>query len=92
MTDERIKELMGWPGNMSFTAGDMAYRIRALVVTAEREEREACAAACVTSGSVNWAWRDAEEGCANRIRERSNLKSASPMTHNNLLSIAPHLN
>lgn len=38
-----------------------------------RDEREACALACKNSGSVNWAWVDAETLCAERIRKRSNV-------------------
>lgn len=74
MTDERLYELMGWPPGMKIEPGDMAYRVRALVATAERDEREACAKACENSGSVNWAWVDAETLCAERIRKRSNAE------------------
>jgi hypothetical protein len=40
MTDERIKELMGWPSDTTFEVGSREYRIRALVVTAERDIEE----------------------------------------------------
>jgi hypothetical protein len=45
MTDEKLYQLMGWPTGMKIEPGDMAYRVRALVVTAERDERKAWGAA-----------------------------------------------
>lgn len=44
-------------------------------------EREACALACTESGSVNWAWRDAEKLCAERIRARSNVEVTGAPAH-----------
>lgn len=57
MTDERLYELMGWPDDMKIEPGSMAHRIRALVVTAERDEREACAetADCFVTGGMEIA-------------------------------------
>jgi hypothetical protein len=49
MTDERITELMEWVAGTSFEPGDLAYRVRALVATAERDERERCAKVCEDS-------------------------------------------
>lgn len=76
MTDERIAELMGWAPDLKICPGDMAYRVRALVVTAERDEREACAKVCdrLAVGPMDLAqWTTAIEG-ARLIRERSNSK------------------
>lgn len=74
MTEERLFALMGWPPGMNIEPGDMAYKVRALVVTAERDEREACAKVCEAKaeGARYTYQREELTECAASIRERSN--------------------
>lgn len=68
MTDERIADLMGWPAFMKleqYGPEDLVTRLKNLVATAEREEREAIIANIPGGCSVD------PQAVCDMIRERN---------------------